>query len=52
MEAAANMLKLEAKIESNEAEIKRLQALILEARNNFRALEQSKSSAISQLEAR
>ena len=51
-EAAVRMLQLESKVESDEAEIKKLKALVLEAKNNFQALEQSKSSAIAQLEAR
>jgi len=51
-EAAANILQLEAKIDSNRAEIKKLTAHLREAKDNFRSLEQSKTSAVSQLEAR
>lgn len=51
-EAASNMLQLEAKIDSDRGEIKKLTALLREAKDNFRNLEQSKTSAVSQLEAR
>lgn len=51
-EAAVKMIQLESKVESDEAEIEKLKALVREAKSNFQALEQSKSSAIAQLEAR